>query len=77
LAIASREIAMPHPSRRRPTPQLELFPQRTPPPPGSPSWTTLPEPTRQALTGLVTRMLLSHLDAAGEATGLEGGDDDL
>lgn len=68
---------MPRPSPRRMSPQFELFPQTTPPPPGSPSWTTLPEPTRQALMGLFTRMLLSHLDAAGEAAGPEGGDDDF
>ena len=69
---------MSRPSRRLPSPQLELFPQKTPPPSaGAPSWTTLPEPTREALTGLVTRMLLSHADAADEAIGAEVGDDAL
>jgi hypothetical protein len=66
---------MPRPLRRPPNPQLELFPERTPLlPPGAPSWSTLPEPTRRALTGLVTRMLIAH---AAEAIAPEGGDDDI
>jgi hypothetical protein len=66
---------MPRPLRRLPNPQLELFPERTPlPPPGAPSWSTLPEPTRRALTGMVTRMLIAH---AGEAIAPERGDDDI
>lgn len=69
---------MPRLSRSRPSPQLELFPERAlPTPAGVPSWATLPEPTRQALTGLIARMLLSHVDAAREAGGAEDGDDDL
>jgi hypothetical protein len=63
------EIAM---SRRRPSPQLELFPQKPPPPRGAPTWATLPTSTREALTGLVTRMLLSHVDGSD---GQEGDDD--
>ena len=67
---------MPRPLRRPPSPQLELFPERTPlPPPGAPSWSTLPEPTRRALTGLVTRMLIAHARPAAVAP--EGGDDDI
>ena len=67
---------MPRPLRRPPNPQPELFPERTPlPPPGAPSWSTLPEPTRRALTGLVTRMLIAH--AGAEAVASEGGDDDI
>ena len=45
------------------------------PPPGAPSWSTLPEPTRRALTGLVTRMLIAR--AGAEAVAPEGGDDDI
>jgi hypothetical protein len=67
---------MPSLSRRPPNPQLELFPEKTPrPSPGAPTWTTLPEPTRRALTGLVTRMLIAH--ATSEALVSEGGDDDV
>ena len=52
---------MPRPSRRPPGPQLELFPKGAPrPAQGAPSWTSLPEPTRMALTGLMTRMLIAH-----------------
>ena len=67
---------MPRPLRHPPKPQLELFSERTPlPPPGSPSWSTLPEPTRRALTGLVTRMLIDH--AGAEAVAPESGDHDI
>lgn len=67
---------MPRPLRRPPNPQLELFPERTPLRlPDTPSWSTLPEPTRRALTGLVTRMLLAH--AGAEALAPEGRDDDI
>lgn len=31
--------------------------------PGGPSWASLPETTRAALTGLVTRMLIAHAEA--------------
>lgn len=66
---------MPHPSRRPPGPQLELFPQRAPRvAPGVPSWTSLPEPTRLALTGLVTRMLIAH--AGNGSLSPEGDGDD-
>jgi hypothetical protein len=41
--------------------------------PGAPTWTMLPEPTRQALTGLVTRMLIAH---AGTGTFAPEGDGD-
>lgn len=52
---------MPRLSRRPSSPQLELFPDRTPRSmPGAPTWTTLPEPTRQTLTALVTCMLIAH-----------------
>ncbi len=63
-------------SRRPLSPQLELFPQRTPrPSPGTPSWASLPEPTRLALTGLVTRMLIAHV-ADGPLAPEGGGDDE-
>ncbi len=67
---------MPRPSHRPPNLQLELFPEKTPlPPPGAPSWSMLPEPTRRALTGLVTRMLIAHAGAEAPAPG--DGDDDI
>jgi hypothetical protein len=67
---------MRHPSRRPPNPKLELLPEGTPlPPPGAPSWSRLPEPTRRALTRLVTRMLIAHVGA--EAPVREDGDDDI
>ena len=52
--------------------QPDLFEMSTPPP-GAPAWTALPDRTRRALTGLVTRMLIAHVGA--EAT-LPGDDDD-
>lgn len=56
---------MPRPSRRPPTPQLELFRESAPlPPPGAPSWAALPDHTRRTLTRLVTRMLIAHAGAA-------------
>lgn len=52
---------MPRPSCLQSSLQLELFPERTPLPiPGAPTWTTLPDPTREALTALVTRMLIAY-----------------
>lgn len=67
---------MPRLSRRAPTPQLELFPETTPPPPpGTPAWTMLPEQTRRVLTGLMTRMLIAHVGLAAPAS--EGDGDDV
>ena len=54
---------MPPPRRRSPNPQLELFAEGTALPPSAPCWTTLPEPTRRALTALVTRLLIAHAAA--------------
>lgn len=55
---------MPRPSRRPPSRQLDLFPQTTPRlASGGPTWASLPETTRMALTGLVTRMLIAHAGA--------------
>lgn len=49
---------------RSPNPQLELFPTKPAPPPRVLSlWTTLPEQTQRALTGLMTRMLIAHASA--------------
>ena len=51
---------MPRPPRRSSL-QLELFEKDASPlPPGTPLWTALPDKTRHALTGLVTRMLIAH-----------------
>jgi hypothetical protein len=66
---------MPRPSHRLPSTQLELFPRRTPRAvEGAPLWTSLPEPTRLALTGLVTRMLIAH--AGNGSLAPEGDGDD-
>jgi hypothetical protein len=73
--ITRREIAMPRPSRRPSTPQLELFRESVPlPPRGAPTWAALPDQTRRTLTSLVMRMLIAHAGAAPlEPTG--DGDD--
>ncbi len=61
---------------RRSSPQLELFEKDAPPvPPGTPLWTALPDKTRHALTGLVTRMLIAH--ASVPVMMSEDDDDDL
>jgi hypothetical protein len=58
------------------SPQLDLFHERSPlPPRGAPTWTALPDQTRRALTGLVTRMLIAHAGAATPEP--EGGGDDV
>ena len=64
---------MPPPRRHSPSPQLELFPEGTALPPSAPCWATLPEPTRRALTALMTRLLIAH--ASGAADELGGGDE--
>jgi hypothetical protein len=50
--------------------QFRLFPEGTALSPGAPCWATLPEPTRRALTALMTRLLIAH---AGGAAGEPGG----
>ena len=43
--------------------QLDLFAGSPPPTPGSaPGWSALPEQTRHAVTGLMTRLLIAHAD---------------
>jgi len=69
-----KEIAMPRPPRRSLPLQPDLF-ERSPPPPGTPAWTTLPDRTRHALTELVTRMLIAHVGAGVTLPG--DADDDL
>ncbi len=60
---------------RSPNPQLELFPTKPPLPPRVVSpWTTLPEQTQRALTGLMTRMLIAHANAALPHEGGAGDD---
>lgn len=67
---------MPRPPRRPSNPQLELFQESAPPlPRGAPTWTTLPDQTRRALTGLVTRLLIAHAGAV--ALEPEGDGDDV
>jgi hypothetical protein len=62
------EIAMEHRRRRRTQTlnrQLDFLDPKPPPARGAtPQWSSLPQPTRCALTGLVTRLLVDH--AGGE-----------
>jgi hypothetical protein len=65
-----------HRHRRRASdrqPDLFLLP-RPPSASGSPGWCTLPEATRQALTALMTRLLIAH--AAAPAPGADGDADE-
>ncbi len=62
---------MPHPSRHAQPLQLDLF-EKSLPPPGTPAWSALPDPTRHVLTGLVTRMLVAHAAAAATLSGSDG-----
>lgn len=73
FAIGSRTMAsvMPRPPRHAQPLQLDMF-EMSPPPPGTPAWTALPDPTRQVLTGLGTRMLVAHADAAATLSGSDG-----
>ena len=65
---------MPRPPRR--SSQLELFEKDPPPlPPGTPLGTALPDKTRHALTGLVTRMPTAHVSVPAMVS--EDHDDDL
>ena len=70
---------MQHPRRRPRTPnrQLDLFVCNPPPTLGmalgtTPGWNTLPDQTRQALTGLMTRMLVAHAGDAAPESGSDG-----
>jgi hypothetical protein len=38
----------------------------------TPGWNTLPDQTRQALTGLMTRMLVAHAGGAAPESGSDG-----
>ena len=54
-------------------PQLDLFP----PPQAStlipvPAWNDLPEQTRQAVTGLMSRLLVAHAGGAAPGPGSDG-----
>jgi len=52
-----------HQPSRSPNPQLELLLTKRPlPPRGAPLWATLPEQTQRALTALMTRMLIAHVN---------------
>jgi hypothetical protein len=56
---------MPRLLRRKPNRQLDLFEEHASPSmEGMPTWTALPDQTQSALTGLMTRMLVAHADAA-------------
>ena len=66
---------MQHPRRRPRTPnrQLDLFLCNPPPTPGTTSgWNTLPDQTRQALTGLMTRLLVAPAGGAAPELGSDG-----
>jgi len=65
------EIAMQHrhPWPRPPKRQLDLFAGSPPP---APAWSALPDQTRQALTGLMTRLLLAHAGGAGSEPRSDG-----
>jgi hypothetical protein len=61
--------------RRAPERQPDLFLTSRPPGAGpDPGWSSLPDATRQAVTALVTRLLLTH--AAGVAPEPEGDADE-
>lgn len=58
-----------HSSPRPPKRQLDLFAGSPPP---TPAWSALPDQTRQALTGLMTRLLLAHAGEAGPKSRSDG-----
>jgi hypothetical protein len=61
--------------RRAPERQPDLFLTSRPPGAGAdPGWSSLPDAARQAVTALVTRLLLTH--AAGVASEPEGDADE-
>lgn len=64
---------MPRLLRRKPNRQRDLFEENVPPSTeGMPSWTTLPDQTQSALTGLMTRMLVTHAGAVAIESGSDG-----
>lgn len=61
-------------ARRKGSPrQIDLFAEASPA--EAPAWRELPEETRNALTGLMTRLILEHARATGLVWRTEGGDD--
>jgi hypothetical protein len=71
--ITIKEIVMPRPPQRTPNRQLDLFEEyASPSTEGMPTWTTLPDQTRRALTGLMTRLLISHASAVVIEAGSDG-----
>jgi hypothetical protein len=61
--------------RRAPERQPDLFlPSRSPSAEASPGWSSLPDATQQAVTALMTRLLVTH--AAGVAPEPEGDADE-
>lgn len=61
---------------RSPNPQFELFPTKpTLSLRAASLWTTLPEQTQHAVTGLMTRMLIAHASVA--PLDREGSGDDV
>ena len=64
----------PHRRPRRPDHQLDLFQtSQASASISAPGWSALPDQTRQAVTGLMTRLLIAH---AGGAATTPGGDGD-
>ncbi len=63
----------PRPCRRArlPVRQLDLCLANEPPAAIAPRWNSLPDPIRQTVTGLVTRLLIAHAsDGVVEVNGL-------
>lgn len=54
--------------------QLDFFLQASLPLPPSPApgWSTLPDQTRHAVTGLMTRLLIAHAGGAAPKPGSDG-----
>lgn len=69
---------MPKPPRRprRSDPQLELGLTHRPSTPTAPAWNSLPAATQQALTHLLTRLLIAHADSTPQQDVRTGGPDE-
>jgi hypothetical protein len=58
---------------RRPDHQLDLFQtNQTSASNSAPGWSTLPDQTRQAVTGPMTRLLIAHAGGAASKPGSDG-----
>ena len=60
----------PHRRTRTPERQSDLFPPNQLAASGAaPAWEALPDRTRQALTGLLARLFMTHADGSAPASG--------